>query len=79
LLLVPTELCEKRCQTPSLPPVKTILKGKDHSHNKWTRDHLHQGPYLKTEKRKREPIPVPIIEATRKSGPFIKAEKLSLN
>ena len=60
----------------SPPPVKTILKSKDHSCNKWTRVRLHQDPYLKTEKRKREPIPTPIIETTRKSGPFIKAEKL---
>jgi hypothetical protein len=29
---------------------------------------------LKTEKRKREPIAFPIIEATLKTGPFIKAE-----
>jgi hypothetical protein len=31
---------------------------------------------LKTEKLKRDPIPIPVIEATRKSGPFIKAENL---
>jgi len=31
---------------------------------------------LKTEKLKQKTIPIPIVEATRKSGPFIKAEKL---
>ena len=66
----------KRCQTPSPPPVRTILKSKDHCYNKWTRFPLHQDPYLKTEKLKREPIPIPIIETTRKRGPFNKAEKL---
>jgi len=65
-----------RCRTPSPPPVKTILKSKDHSYNKWTSVRLHYDPYLKTEKLKREPFPIPIIETTRKSGPFIKAEKL---
>jgi len=44
------EVWEKRCQSPSPPPVKTILKSKDHSCNKWTRARLHQDPYLKTEK-----------------------------
>ena len=29
---------------------------------------------IKTEKQKRETIPIPILEITRKSGPFIKAE-----
>jgi len=37
---------------------------------------LHQDPYLKTEKLKRKPIPIPIRETTRKRGPFNKAEKL---
>jgi len=70
------ELCEKRCQTPSPPAVKTILKIKYHSYNKWTRVRLHQDPYLKTEKLKREPIPNPIIETTREREPFNKSEKL---
>jgi hypothetical protein len=44
-ILVPPELWEKRCQTPSPPsPVKTILKGKDHSYNKWTRVRLQKDP-----------------------------------
>jgi hypothetical protein len=64
------------CQTPSPPPIKTILNIKDHSYNKETRVRLHQDPYLKTEKLKREPIPIPIIETTRKSEPFMKEEKL---
>ena len=59
-ILVPPELWEKRSQSP--PPVKKILKSKDHSYNKWTQVRLHQDQYLKTEKRKREPIPIPIIE-----------------
>jgi hypothetical protein len=47
MILVPLELLEKRCQTPSpLLPVKTILKSKDHSYNKWTRVRLQQDPYL---------------------------------
>jgi hypothetical protein len=78
MILVSSELSEKRCQTPSPPPVKTILKRKDHSYNKWTRVRLHHKPYLKSEKRKREPIAIPIIEATLKSEPFIKT-KVSLN
>jgi len=73
MILVPPELCEKRCQTPSPPPVKTILKIKIIAIiNGLVR--LHQDPYLKTEKLKMEPITIPIIETTRKSGPFIKAE-----
>ena len=76
MILVLPELWEKRCQTPSLRPVKTISRSKNHSYNKWTRVRLHQDPYLKSEKLKQEPIPIPIIETARKSGPFIKAEKL---
>jgi len=34
MILVPPELCENRSQEP--PPVKNILKSKDHSYNKWT-------------------------------------------
>jgi hypothetical protein len=76
MILVPPELWEKRCQTPSPPPsVKTILKSEYHSYNKWTRVRLQQDPYLKTKKHNREPIAIPIIETTRKTGPFIKAEK----
>ena len=78
MILVPPELWEKRCETPSPPPVKTILKSKDHSYNKWTRVRLHQDPYLKTEELKRESIPIPIIETTRKSGPFKLEPELDL-
>jgi len=60
MILVPPELWEKSSQSP--PSVKKILKSKDHSYNKWTQVRLHQDQYLKTEKRKREPIPIPIIE-----------------
>jgi hypothetical protein len=69
------ELWKKRCQTPSPPlPVKTISKSKVPSY-KWTRVRLQQDPYLKTEKLNREPIAIPITVTTRKTGPFLKAEK----
>jgi hypothetical protein len=69
-------LWEKHCQKPlPPPPVKTILKTKNHSYDKWTRVRLQQDPYLRTERLNREPIAVPILETTRKTGPFIKAEK----
>ena len=60
MILVPPELWENRSLAP--PPVKKILKSNDHSYNKWTQIRMHQDPYLKTEKRKREPIPIPIVE-----------------
>ena len=60
MILVPPELWENRSLPP--PPVKRIIKCKDHSYNKWTKIRLHQEPYLKTEKRKQEPIPIPIRE-----------------
>jgi len=63
MILVPAELWESRCQTPPPPPpVKKIIKTNDHSYNKLTQVRLHQDPYLKTEKQKRETIPIPIIE-----------------
>ena len=63
IILVLLELCENR-SLQSLPPptFEEIIKSKDHSYNKWTEVRLHQDPYLKTEKPKREPIPIPIIE-----------------
>ena len=76
MILVPPELWEKRCQAPLPPPVKTILKRKYHNYNNRTRVRLHQDPYLKAEKLKREPIPIPMIATTPKSGTFIKTEKL---
>jgi hypothetical protein len=57
------------------PSVKIILKSKNNSYDKWTQVRLQQDPYLRTEKLNREPIVVPIIESTRKTGSFIKAEK----
>jgi hypothetical protein len=63
MILVPPELWENRCKTPTPPPpVKEILNSKDNSYDKWTRVRIHQDPFLKVEKQKREPIPVPIIE-----------------
>jgi len=41
MILLPPELWEKRWETPSPPPVKTILKRKDHSYNERTRVRLH--------------------------------------
>jgi hypothetical protein len=61
MILVPPELCENRSQTPPTP-VKKILDSNDHSYNKWTQVRLHRDPYLKTEKRKRDAIPIPIEE-----------------
>jgi hypothetical protein len=61
MIFVPPELWENRSKAPP-PPVKKILNSKDHSYNKWTYVRLHLDPYLKTEKRKREPIAIPIVE-----------------
>ena len=61
MILVPPELWENRSLPP--PPVKKNIKSKDHSYNKWTKIRLHHDPYLKTEKRKREPIPIPIMKS----------------
>jgi len=61
MILVPPKLWENRSQGPP-PPVKEILKCKYHSYKKWTQLRLYQVPYFKTEKQKREPIPIPIIE-----------------
>jgi hypothetical protein len=74
MILLPPKLWETHCQTPAPPRIKTILKIKILSIR--TRDRLHQDPYLKTEKRKREPVRIPIIDTTRKSGPYSEAEKL---
>jgi hypothetical protein len=63
MLLIPPELWEKCSQPPPKPPpVKQILKGKDHSFDKWTKIRIHQDPYLKSQNVKREPIPIPIVE-----------------
>jgi hypothetical protein len=76
MILVPSELWEKLCQKPlPPPPVKPILGNKNHSYDKWTWVRLQQDPYLKTERLNRKPIAVPMIETTRKTGPFIKAER----
>ena len=60
-ILVPPEMWETYAQA-SPPPVKTILKSKDHRYNKWIKVRLHQDPFLKSEKQKREPNPIPIVE-----------------
>jgi hypothetical protein len=56
------------------PPVKKILNSKDHSYNKWTRILLHQNPYLKTEKHKRESNPIQIVETGRNTQPSFKTK-----
>jgi hypothetical protein len=61
-LLIPPELWKNCAQTSAPPPVNKILKSTDHTYDKWTQFRVHQDPYLKTEKLKREPIPIPIIE-----------------
>jgi len=60
MILFPPEIWEMLSQSP--PSVKKILKSKDHRYNKWTQVRLHQDQYLKSENRKREPNPIPIIE-----------------
>jgi len=70
MILVPPELWENRCQAPSPPPVKEMLISKDNNYNKWTQVRMHQGSYLKTEKLKREPIPIPIIETGSSKSSF---------
>jgi hypothetical protein len=67
MILFPPELWENRSQAPP-PPVKKILYSKDHSYNKWTQVRLHQHPYLKTEKLKREPMAIPIVETGDESS-----------
>ena len=75
MILFPPELSENRSQAP--PPVKKLLKSNEHSYNKWTQIRLYQGPYLKTEKRKIEPIPIPIVEsrATPESKPIFQNKR----
>jgi len=58
----------------SPPPVKTILNTKDHRYNKWTKVRLHQGPFLKSEKQKRERTPIPIVE-TKVTHPSFKTKQ----
>ena len=77
MILFSQELWENR-QTPPPPPVKRILQSKDHSYNKWTQVRLHQDPYLKTEKQKREPIPIPIVEPASSKPSFITKPKRKL-
>ena len=60
MILIPPELWENRPHSP--PTGNKILNSKDHSYNKWAQVRLHQNPYLKTEKFKREPIPISTIE-----------------
>jgi len=63
VILVPPELWENLWQESPSPPVKKILICKYHSYKNWTKFRLHQDTYLKVEKQKREPIPIPIIES----------------
>ena len=72
MILVPPEMWETRSRT-SPPPVKTILNSKDQSSNKWTKVRLHQVPFLKWEKQKREPIPILTVE-TKVTHPSFKTK-----
>ena len=72
MILVPPEMWETLSQA-SPPPVKTILNSKAHSYNKWMKVRLHQDPFLKSEKQKREPIPIPIVE-TKVTHPSFKTK-----
>ena len=47
---------------PSTTYSQKIIKRSEHNYNKWTQTRLHHDSYLKTEKRKREPIRIPIVE-----------------
>ena len=60
MILVLPEIWGNHSQAP--PPAKKIRKSKNQSYNKWTKLRLHQDPYLRSEKQKREPIPIPIVE-----------------
>jgi hypothetical protein len=53
-----------------------ILKGRGQSYNRWTQVRLLQDPFLKTEKRKREPIPIPIVE-TGDTKPIPKSKRIT--
>ena len=77
MILAPPELWESR-QTPPPSPIKKILQSKDHSYNKWTQIRLHQDSYLKNEKQKREPIPIPIVEPASTKPIFITKPKRKL-
>jgi hypothetical protein len=67
--LIPPELWEYRSQS-SPPTIQKIIKSKDPSYNKWTQVRLHQDPFLKTDKRKVEPIPNPIADTGRTKPSF---------
>jgi hypothetical protein len=75
MILVPPDLVENGSQAPT-PPVKQILKLNDYSYIKWTQVRLHQDLYLKTEKRKRQPIPIPTVKTggTLDSNPSFQAK-----
>jgi hypothetical protein len=72
MILVPPEMWETRSQA-APPPVKAILNTKDHSYNKWMKVRLLQDSFLKSEKQKREPIPIPIVE-TKVTHPSFKTK-----
>ena len=65
MILLPPEMWETRSQA-SPAPVKTIRNSKDHS-------------FLKNEKQKREPIPIPIVETKITHPSFKTKTKASTN
>ena len=81
MILVPPELCGKSYPEPP-PPVKEILKSKDHSYNKWTQVRLHQDPYLKPRNKNGNPfellklvVPNPVLKQSLNGNvPLFKTE-----
>jgi len=78
LILVPPELWEKRCKTPSPPPVKIILKVKIIAIINGFVFVCMKTCTRKLKNKKRDPLPIAIEETKRRSGPYIKAEKLQI-
>ena len=74
IILIPPEMWETRSRAspPPPPPPPPILNSEYHSYNKWMKVRLHQDPFLKSEK-KREPIPIPIVE-TKVTHPGFKTK-----
>jgi hypothetical protein len=62
MILVPPEMWENLSQTLPPTPYKKILNSKDHTFNKWLKVRLQQHPFLKSERQKRDPNPIPIVE-----------------
>ena len=77
MILVPPEMWVNRSKAPP-PAVKKILNTKNHTNNKWTQVRLHQDPYLKSEKQKRDPIRIPIVETGSAQSRFKTKQKVNV-